>query len=121
MKVTTPLSEIKKLVQDARDVAQREAFKYYSCVRSRGAHVYCRIDGNNVYEAESYEWNGTKKDLQNAINYIIKTYPGKKAVFGIEGGFNGANSVQDLNDDCYDPWVSEWTVELFDGVVEESE
>lgn len=117
MNVTTPLSEIKLKVQSARVVARHEAGRYYSCVQSRGAHVYCRDGDNNLFEAESYEWDGTKKDLQNALKHAVEKYGNKSVTFGIEGGFNGADSVHDLHNDAYEPWVSEWSVELFCGVL----
>lgn len=107
------IQEIKDQISSAKDTAKREANKYYSCVRSRGNFFYCSIDGgDNLFEADCFEWDKTKKQIISTIADIKQKYNGHEICFGIQGGFDGSDSVYGLHNDEYDPLVSEWFVEI---------
>jgi hypothetical protein len=102
------LSDIKELVSKARDVARREAREVHSCVRSRGAWFKAEKDGENLNESE-----GDMFTTMKALKSDIAHYKALGAdVFWIEGGFDGADSVRELNDGDVSVWIADWAIKL---------
>lgn len=108
------LKDIKEKVREARDDAEDEA-RYNTgnvgVVRSRGMHLYGHKNDTCILgEAESWEWDGTLRDLNKAIAFMEKE--GGHRLY-ICGGFNWAKSLDDMNCDEYEPWVSDWSVDVW--------
>lgn len=108
------LSALKGAIKDARDVARKEGRQ--SCgkgvLQSRGAYLKM-IDANgNIIqgEAESWPFIGNAKEFKALADLIRYSIPAGAHV-EVGGGFNFAASVRDLADN-YDPWVSEWCLEV---------
>ena len=102
-------AEIKEEISTARQDAREEAQSVCSCVRSRGAYLKARDKhGELLTESESIEFT-TKKRLISDIEDLKKS---GAVEFYIEGGFDGADSLWDLNNFEYEPWVSEWYVDI---------
>ncbi len=80
----------------------------YSCCRSRGAWLTASINSDVITQPQEYEistFTKLKADIASLKEQgAVEIY--------IEGGFDGADSVYDLNECHYDPWVSEWGFEL---------
>lgn len=108
MKVKGKIKDIKDEVVSARDKARREAKQHYPCVRSRGVEFYAiHPQDGKISDCEQYPLT-----LKN-INSFIEEYGRQGATeFWLSGGYDGADSVHDMNDMCYAPWVSSWDVEL---------
>ena len=98
-------------VKLARNVAKKEARQ--ACgrkglIESRGAWIIVRVPGEGDPKVSEgmCEFKGTQKQIAE----ILAEYPG--ADVSIEGGFNWAACVADFADGSYDPWVSEWVVNV---------
>ena len=100
-------TELKEKMAEARQEAQREAQAVCPCVRSRGAWLMATKDDETITENDSYEI----KSLNKLLKDIQELKEQGADNFYIDGGFDGADNVRDLND-CYDPWVSDWSIEL---------
>lgn len=99
--------DIKEDISEHRDEAKYEAKKDYRCVRSRGAWLVALKDGEVLTEADSQTFKNAK-ELKEGIEY----WKSEGATeFYIDGGFDGADNVQDLNE-FYVPYVSEWSFKL---------
>jgi len=107
-KLNITFKELKEQISEARQKAEREAKTVCSCVRSRGAWLAAvNADGNVTTESSQYEIKSMKRLMADVEH--LKNEGSTK--FFVDGGFDGADSVRDLND-CYDPWVSEWSIDL---------
>lgn len=60
-------------------------------------------------EQECHNWNGTKKELDDAVLKVLQSYPEVTEVY-VAGGYDGADSPQAFKDGDYQPWVAEWSV-----------
>jgi hypothetical protein len=100
-------SELKAIISDAKRQARALAGTEYRCARSRGAEVVADfLDGSDMFK-EAFL---TKK----ALNAFIADATSKKAcIISLQGGYDGADSVRDLNEYNYDPLVSEWCFEIW--------
>lgn len=107
------LQDIKVEVSAARNEAVRKAESDYICIRSRGTWLNTtnKKEGqcDPQPQGECYEWNGTLKQIKNLIDDVEANHPDCDEIW-ISGGYDGADSVRDLNDGDYDPWVSDWDV-----------
>ncbi|MDS1821182.1 hypothetical protein QX249_10960 [Vibrio parahaemolyticus] len=109
------LKSLKSVISDARNEALNEMTAHYPCTRSRGTYLTASVDNETVISM-SDEWvlrNLTKKELIENIKDALKRYPNINNI-SIEGGFDGADSVRDMNEDLYDPWITDWVVTLWD-------
>lgn len=102
-------SELKELISIAKNKAKVEANKQYSVVRSRGNEFVGVAAGC----ADPYtEVFFTKTDLTLTFtkamdkHEIVEVY--------VQGAFDGANSLHDLNNSMYDPLVEEWAIKIWD-------
>ena len=109
MKMT--FSEIKEAVVSARAAARKEAHR--NCGRgflfSRGSSLRA-VDAKGdlvLGEAESWSWDGTKRDLERAVEEAKQA---GAVELSIEGGWDWAATMQDKTDGAHDPWVGEWAV-----------
>ena len=111
MKIAISLTELKSLVKKERNEAKKEASECYSCIRSRGVclrafgsdHEAFNEDGDDEYTVLTLK--GLNEDIANYASHGATE-------FYLDGGFDGADSVYDLNNFCYDPRVSEWSIQL---------
>lgn len=99
------LSEIKAAIAEARDQAKEIARGFYSHVRSRGANIGI-YDNDSNEKLDEIEFKALR-DIMKAI----KATPDLKDLV-IDGGFDGADSLKDLNEGCVEVWLSEWSLEL---------
>ena len=115
---TTPcIKAIKEDVTDKRDTAKLKAQRAVTCVRSRGA-ILVAIGSNpdvlggaqRLNEGDESQLT-TKKGLEEFLSVYEKK--GATEIF-VDGGFDGASSVRDLNESNYTPWVSEWSIKIWD-------
>lgn len=105
------VSDIKEAVSVAREAAENEAIR--SCpkkgmIRSRGAWLIVKVPGEG--DCRISDGMMPFKGTQKQIDALIAEFP--EAGIYVEGGFNYAESVRDFCDGAYDPWVSEWSVEI---------
>jgi hypothetical protein len=77
-------------------------------LQSRGRHFKV-VKGDQVIagEADSWEWDGTGKALNEAIAYAKAE---QADTLYIDGGINWR---ENLRDGDYDPWVAEWSVTVW--------
>ena len=69
--------------------------------------------GDKVTEAGTWIWNGTLAGLLRDIGQLRDRFPGL-ALVAIEGGHDFSQSVRSMNDGDYDPWVSGWSVAVWE-------
>lgn len=109
-------AEVLAAVRDARDAALDSARK--DCgprgvFKSRGMEfVWVDAKGKRLDESGAWMWDGSAKDLKASVASISERFPEVAGIF-LEGGFDWAESVRAMADCDYDPWVSDWSVEIW--------
>jgi hypothetical protein len=104
------LSEIKEKCSaghwDAMHSARRNCQPGF--LTGRGKH-FKLLKGEQVIagECDSWEWDGTGKELKAAIAYAQAN---DGDVLYIDGGINWQESLRDGD---YEPWVAEWSVTVW--------
>jgi hypothetical protein len=107
-------SELKVQVSDARANAKNEAQR--DCkggfLRSRGAWLIVREAGKAepIVADGELEFTGTRRQMETIERWLTKAKPG--TTVWVEGGWNHAESLAGFSDGEYDPWVSEWSVQV---------
>lgn len=104
-------------LQDQVDEAKEQAYietklLQFKKIRSRGVMI---ASANNhkrpaLESGEGLEWDGTLKDVRDAI---AKAESNDDDSVYIYGGFDGADSEQDFKDFNYEPWITEWEIEVW--------
>ena len=108
-RVPFTLSELKNLVSQARDNAKEIAQGHYSFIRSRGASISVYDEHQEKITEEGEIEFKSLKSLKEAISQNPNL-----SSLSISGGFDGAETMQDLNDGFLETWLSEWSVDLFE-------
>lgn len=112
----TNFQDFKELVKAARAKAQAEA-KFHcgkGFIRSRGTFVIICV-GSEVLDSYSSgvtDWKGTLTHLRQCWLDVIKDHPADKIHMSIDGGFDFAETLQGFDEGWYEPWVSDWEVEV---------
>ena len=79
--------------------------------RSRGQWVRVLANGDSVVDNGEIEWLGTQAQLDKILAEYRDT-PGLQSIY-IEGGINWGSNMRDYYDGDYEPWVTEWAVNIF--------
>jgi hypothetical protein len=95
--------ELKKAISIARAAAGIEAKEQFPIAMSRGVE----ISAGDEYETQEMT---TKKELLEFIEYAKQG--GAKVIY-VQGGFDGYDSVHDIKECIYEPWVSDWSIEIW--------
>lgn len=106
-------------IQEARAAAYqeaRDAVGERGVYQSRGAWALTCDQGGRVgplIEAvPNKDWS-TQKAFNKLIAEIEVKHPEVTQIF-VEGGFDYAESPRAMQDGEYDPWVSDWSVKVWD-------
>lgn len=100
------------LIQEARDIARIEATAEFSTLRSRGWWLSaCDASGETI--TENADLNVTAITLQLFLEEHMELVERGATSISISGGFDGADSLYDLNNGNYTPWVSDWSFEVW--------
>ncbi|MCY9865059.1 hypothetical protein OTK49_21305 [Vibrio coralliirubri] len=100
------------LIQEARDHARIEATAEFSTVRSRG--WWLSASGNtDTSITENADLNATALTLQLFLEEHMELVERGAISISISGGFDGADSLYDLNNGNYTPWVTDWSFEIW--------
>lgn len=108
---------IRAFVQDERDAARKEATESgYKVIRSRGTFL-CTADHRGDQcrpseEAGCPKWKGTISEIHKLLYMIAKDYPNVAEVY-ISGGYDGGDSLRDIWDGDYEPWISAWHLTIW--------
>lgn len=105
MRIT--FSDLKDTISEEKAKAENKAKKQFKIVRSRGNECSVSVDGDSVINPFK-----SKAELVDFINSSIST--GNADEIWIQGGFDGADSVADLNNHNYSPLVEEWAFIIWD-------
>ncbi len=62
--------------------------------------------------AEAAQWNGTKRELEAVIAKVERDYPDVMVLY-VEGGYDGGETINDKKDGIYEPWISNWSVDVW--------
>jgi len=117
--VKQTLTEIKRACSEAHQKCERDWRREFGIrngmMISRGRYIGVEVQppeglSKQVYEGEERPWDGSLRDLVNAINKAARQ--GKVLSVFIFGGFNYAENLRDYNDGNYDALVNEWEIEL---------
>lgn len=100
------------LIQEARQVAHIEATSEFSTVRSRGWWLSA-CDASEVTITENADLNGTTHTLKSFLQEHQELVSKGATSISIDGGFDGADSLHEMNNGDYTPWVSEWSFEIW--------
>ena len=108
--------QFKDLVSQKRLRAEAEAREGAPVVQSRGVEVMVCVDGERVddsydYNLDSMTYAAFMKAVRDQLAKTEVRNLRRLSVYA-SGGFDGANSVRELIDGDYDPYVSEWGVEV---------
>lgn len=106
------IEEAKERRAEARNEAVRICRRDLPFIRSRGVS-FCFSDENGLIDKYEYI-DLTCKDLEEYIREVADRNPGKKLTFALEGGFDGARTLEDFDYGDYEPWVTEWSGSEFD-------
>lgn len=119
MNLTTQLTTLQQTVgkvRAARRDAYREAKGSMPWVRSRGTFLCTAGPGNDQAEpnpeADCPEWDGTMREIRDLIAKVEDRYPDVDLIY-IAGGFDGGETLRDLTDGNYEPWLSNWQVHVW--------
>lgn len=104
-------SELKELIIVKRKEAEKEAKECLPVVRSRGVYL-CAYDKNGEKINDGFDcqlFKLTKTELLDNIESLKK----EGAIsFFLDGGFDGAENLRDLNDFEYVPFISCWSLDF---------
>ncbi len=113
------ISELKEKIQEDYNQSLKEAKKernHQGYIRSRGKFIAtCLRNGEQCEpspEADASEFKGTKKQIEQMIEYVSNNYPDVFEIY-IAGGFDWAESVGDYYNDNYEPWDYAWKTILW--------
>lgn len=101
-------SDCSAAYQDALRGAQRQIRG--GIFKSRGRWLRVIANGDSVVSSGEVEWRGTQKQLDVIMQVYGKT-PGLEGIY-IEGGINWGSNLSDFHDGNYEPWVTEWAVNI---------
>jgi hypothetical protein len=107
---------LRERIKHARAEAFREAKDSTPWVFGRGTHV-ATVDANGDQcdpwpGADPMSWDGKVASLA-ALVAKARTYP-KVAKVVIEGGYDGAETMEGRKAGDYDPWISSWSVVVWE-------
>lgn len=108
---------LSRTIRAARSEAFREAKDSgLPWVFSRGAYV-ATVGANGDQcgpwpGADPYGWNG-KVSILPALIEKAKTYPHVAKVV-VEGGYDGAETMEAKKAGNYEPWIASWTVTVWE-------
>lgn len=109
------LKDLKEAVKNARGPAEDEA-RRYPWSRSRGTMIGTTgFDDSQCAPCpggEAVPWNGTLREITETIEEVRKSYPAVRCVY-VFGGYDGADTFDQLYGGDYEPWVSNWEVEVW--------
>jgi hypothetical protein len=106
--VIITFSELKELISEAKSSAKDKANKQYSVVRSRGDE--CSFDV--AFDDPINKPFSSKKELTKSFEYVMNNHD--VIDVHVQGGFDAADSLHDLNNGLYDPLVEEWSLKIWD-------
>lgn len=113
MNIYPSKAKITKAVQDARWFALLEsqsACGKGGVHRSRGVEFSVVDDrGDKLNESGCWSWGGGKAEYDRDIAAILAKWPEAVAIH-LEGGYDFSESIYAFAQGEYDPWVSEWSV-----------
>jgi len=78
--------------------------------QSRGKWIRVIANGDSVLDNGECEFKGTQKQLDEIVAKY-KDLPGLEGIY-IEGGVNWSNNLIDFYEGDYEPWVTEWAVNI---------
>ena len=107
--ITLSFSSLTDMISEYRDEAKKDAKRSYPVVMSRGVEVAGSIKGEKISDGSPLN-KLTKKELFNEIDQLIEK--GCDNVT-LQGGFDGAESVQAYSDSAYESLVSEWSFVIY--------
>ncbi len=112
------ITDLKDAVREARSAAEREARKHCGkgWLMSRGAWVIglAYNEGDPVWSDGMIEFAGTYKQMDELLHDAVTSMPQRIDCIRIEGGYNFAETMADVAAGTYDPWVSEWSVVVWE-------
>lgn len=110
------LKELRRLVAMARHRAIRDGNAAAPYIQSRGMWLATsNKDGQcpPSPEGECDWWKGTLKQIKELVYLIETKYPEVETVY-VAGGYDGYASFHSaVNGDDYEPWVSQWEVDVW--------
>ena len=109
----TDFYTLKRTISDLRRSSKEYAERTCrgSVIRSRGAWLTALTDDDKLTEDGVYEFKTVSQ-----LREDIRTFKDKGATkFFIDGGHDAGHSVSNFYDD-YQPWVSEWQVEISENI-----
>lgn len=108
-----------RLAKAAKAGAYAEARSIYPVLRNRTFELFVlTADGDRVFEEPEYFDKLTITGLISAVGDAIERlnkhghFNLGEFRFSVEGGYDGADSVRDMRDDCCEPMVQTWSVEF---------
>lgn len=110
---TTPLKwkEYKSIFSDNRQHAKDKAEGLQKVVRSRGMWLNGSDEtGNSLNENVA---DGTDMTFKSFLSDAESLVAMGATEVGMNGGFDGADSLHDLNYGDYSPWLSDWYVPVW--------
>ena len=116
MKHFTTRKQLDGMVKAVRDEAVAEAKKSgYPVIWSRGTWL-CSADKDGQSdpcpEAEENVWDRTVAQIDSLIYRIEQDYPNIETIY-LAGGYDGAASPVALRNGDYEPWISNWTLDVW--------
>lgn len=96
----------------ARQAAQHEAKRYYAVVRSRGVDfITCDENGERIDHLCETGIRETQRRINQLMN-VAKHSTDQPLTFYLQGGMDGADTVQEMAEWNYAPLVTEWDIEI---------
>ena len=114
-KLPVSWSEIKEVIRKIRDEARTMAAQCnYKVTRFRGTFLtVLDVDGERlICSGDGWLFPNTRIGWHNMLAKINSKYPAAKRVY-VETGINGANSLVDMNEGIYEPWIGEGSALIY--------
>lgn len=108
---------IRAFVGEEREAAKKDAECDYKVVRSRGTFLctsnFAGAQCEPSAEATCPKWSGNISEVRDLLAVVERFYPEVAEIY-ISGGYDGADSLTDMFEGKYDPWVSNWHLTVWE-------
>jgi hypothetical protein len=105
-------ADLKAELTRVREIARKDCRKNWEfrCIRDRGRRILVIAKGDRL--TDPWDWDGTFRE----ITQLVAKYGDRAEKIVIDGGFDGADSLQEFKDFDYQPEIEMYEVTVWEKV-----